>query len=243
MRTLIIDDYAPNRKRLKDLVERYCPEVTVIGEADGVQSGFEAIEKTQPELLLLDIEMDDGTGFDLLTLCKSYAFKVIFITAHDHYALKAFRFSAVDYILKPIDLDDLQKAISKTKEQAKQSKLRLDTLLENQNTPQKLVLSDADTIYLVDINKIIRCQSQNNYTQFYLSDGREILITKTLKDYESLLADQYFFRAHRSHLINLQHFDKFDKRDGGIIYMKDGSMVPVSNQKREVLMHALRVMP
>ena len=192
--------------------------------------------------------MKDGTGFDLLKLCPKINFKVIFITGHDAYAIKAFRFSAIDYLLKPIDIDDLLTALEKAQSELNEKNhnaLSVDALLQNrqlEQASQKLVLADAENIYLLDRSEIIRCQSEGNYTRFYLTEERTMLIAKTLKNYVEMLEGGTFFRPHRSHLINLLHFEKYEKKDGGTIFMKDGSFLPVAVGRKDFLLEALKML-
>jgi two-component system LytT family response regulator len=244
MRIILIDDEEVVRDNLKTLLAIYSPESVVIAEADGVQSGLECLKANKPDLLLLDVEMKDGTGFDLLSFYGELDFKVVFVTGHNGYAIKAFKYSAIDYLLKPVDPDDLISALSKVNEQNNHAELNLkvSNLTENKKSvfaEKKIVLKDAETVYLITVKDIIRCQSETNYTRFYLIDGRKILVSRTLKEFASLFEDQLFFRAHQSHLINLHHFDRYDKKEGGIVYMKDGTTLPVAVRKKESLMSAL----
>lgn len=244
MRIVLIDDDEVVRDNLRTLLAIYAPECAVIAEADGVQTGLTCLKKYQPDLLLLDVEMKDGTGFDLLSIYGQLDFKVIFVTGHDGYAIKAFKFSAIDYVLKPIDPEDLVSALNKAKKPVdkQEQNLKVRNLVQNKNEgskDQKIVLKDAETVYLIAVKDIIRCESETNYTRFFLTDGRILMISKTLKEYDSLFEGQFFFRAHQSHLINLQHFDRYDKREGGILHMKDGSTLPVAVRKKESLMVAL----
>ncbi|WKK87069.2 LytTR family DNA-binding domain-containing protein [Marivirga arenosa] len=244
MRTVIIDDNEPTRKKIKTLLSLYTPEIDIIGEADGVETGFKCINNTKPELVLLDIEMGDGTGFDLLNLYKNPEFVVVFITAHDGYAIRAFQSSAIGYILKPIDSSNLIDTINKAKEQSTllNNELTIQTLLKNtksNNKLEKLILSDTENFYLIDISDVIRCESESNYTRFHLVDNQRILIAKTMKSYEEILEANGFFRVHRSHLINLNYFTRLDKKDGGTIFLKDGSDVPLATRRKNLLIEAL----
>jgi two-component system LytT family response regulator len=244
MRIVLIDDDSIIRDNLKMLLSIYAPECEVIAEADGVQSGLECLKTNKPVLLLLSVDIKDGTGFDLLSFYGELDFKVVFVTGHNGYAIKAFKYSAIDYLLKPVDPDDLKSALKKVTEQNNHVELNLkvSNLTENKKidlAEKKIVLKDAETVYLIAVKDIIRCESETNYTRFHLMDGRKILVSKTLKEYASLFEDQLFFRAHQSHLINLHHFDRYDKKEGGIVHMKDGSTLPVAVRKKESLMSAL----
>lgn len=242
MKAIIIDDQSHIRENLKLLLREFTPEVEVVAEADGVRSGLECLKKYKPELVFLDIEMADGTGFDLLNLVKDRSFRVIFVTGHEGYAIRAFRVAAIDYLLKPVDPDDLVEAVAKAKNQKPIEDFQVEEAMNAQKDEKvrQLVLSDADSVYLVQVGDILRCQSEDNYTRFFLGDGRKLLISKTLKEFAELLEKSGFFRCHQSHLINLAYFDHLDKRDGGTIYLKDGSPVPLATRKKEQLLQALR---
>jgi len=242
---LIIDDIEKARIALRSDLENYCPSVTILGEADGVESGIAAIQKYCPELIFLDIKMTDGTGFDLIEKIKKteagLSFKIIFTTAYDEYAIKAFKFSALDYLLKPVDPDDLVQAIGKVKESKKSSDLKdnLDVLLENmkrmQGGAKRIALNSIDKVQIVNVDDIVRCESQRNYTLFYLADHKQILVTKTLKDFEEMLEDFGFIRVHHSHLINLKYLKEYIKTESYAI-MSDESHVPVSVRKKDQLL-------
>lgn len=242
MKAVLIDDQSHVRENLKMLLGEFAPEVAVIAEADGVKSGLECLRKYKPDLVFLDIEMADGTGFDLLSLIKERTFRVIFVTGHEGYAIRAFRVAAIDYLLKPLDPDDLIEAVGKARSQGPLQHVQVNEALASQSSDKlkQLVLSDADTVYLVQLSEIIRCQSEDNYTRFFLMDGRKLLISRTMKEFDELLEKSGFFRSHQSHLINLAFFDHLDKRDGGTIFLKDGSSVPLATRKKDNLLQALR---
>jgi two-component system LytT family response regulator len=242
MKAVLIDDQSHVRENLKMLLGEFAPEVAVIAEADGVKSGLECVRKYKPDLVFLDIEMADGTGFDLLSLIKERTFRVIFVTGHEGYAIRAFRVAAIDYLLKPLDPDDLIEAVAKARSQGPLQQVQVNEALASQSADKlkQLVLSDAETVYLVQLSEIIRCQSEDNYTRFFLMDGRKLLISRTMKEFDELLEKSGFFRSHQSHLINLAFFDHLDKRDGGTIFLKDGSSVPLATRKKDNLLQALR---
>lgn len=244
MRVVLIDDDSAVRENLKILLSIYAPDAQIVGEANGVQAGLACIKANNPDLVLLDVEMQDGTGFDLLAIYGDLDFKLIFVTGHNEYAIKAFKYSALDYVLKPVDPDDLKVALEKAGQafDDKEQNLKVTTLVQNKQSPsadQKVILKDAETVYLVAVNDIVRCESEANYTHFFLADGRRVMVSKTLKEYDQLFAGQSFFRAHQSHLINLLHFDRYEKKEGGIVHMKDGSTLPVAVRKKDALMSAL----
>jgi len=236
IKAIIIDDIEQARITLKKDLQVYAPDVTVIGEANGVVEGAKLLKTMQPDILLLDIQMQDGSGFDLLDILPSIPFKIIFITASDAHAIKAFRYAAIDYLLKPVDPDELTAALSKFREQKlnenEKYKLLNESLKNHQKVHERLALHSQDKIHIVNIKDILRCESNVNYTEFYFSDGKKLLVTKTLKDFEDLLSDQGFYRVHQSHLVNTKYIKEFIKTDGGYLLMNDGSNVPVSSRKR-----------
>ncbi len=237
LKAVIIDDIDLARQTLKKDLALYCPDVTIIGEAEGVVSGVKLLKTIKPDVLFLDIQLKDGVGFDLLEILPEVPFKIIFTTASDAYAIKAFRYAAVDYLLKPIDPDELISAIEKLKNGFSQ-KAQFSVLMENNKTKtiSKIALHTQDKILVVDINDIIRCEASVNYTEFYFTNSKKIVVTKTLKDFEEMLKESGFYRVHQSHLINTKYIKEFVKTDGGYIMMSDGNSVPVSTRKRaEVL--------
>lgn len=239
LRAVVIDDIDTIRTKNCDLIKATCPNIALVGQANSVVSGVQLIQQVVPDLVFLDVEMPDGTGFDLLQRLAPFAFKVIFVTGYEDFAIRAFRFSAVDYLLKPLDPKELSEAVSKAEEahQKEVWELKFNTLLTNLERPihlQKLVLRTAERIYSVNIQDIVRCESDKNYTTFFLINGSKLLVSKTLKDYETLLQPLHFFRCHQSHLINMLYFDHFVKSDGGnTIVMKNKSVVPLSTRKKE----------
>jgi len=218
--------------------------IEIIGEASDVESGIKIIESSQFDLLLLDIKLPDGTGFDILEKLKKIDFKIIFITAFEEFAIQAFKFTAVDYILKPVSAFDLVNAIEKVIHllQAEYS-LKLQTLMNNNNTHNKhkkrLVLKSVDKIHVIRVNEIHRCESAQSYCHFYLADGTKLTISKPLKEYDELLREYDFFRIHKSHMVNLAHIKRFDRSEGGSVIMIDNTKVPVSFRKRDELITVL----
>lgn len=243
MRAVIIDDEESVRESTQTLLAIYCPDVEIVGIASGVKSGIESIKTQMPDLVFLDVEMKDGTGFDVAYSFPHRDFSIIFITGHNEYALKALKCSAIDYLLKPVDPEELEKAVSKAhqvlKPELRQLQMKaLEGNLEGKKL-EKILLKDAEKVYLINVNEIIYCESDDNYTRFYIADERVILVSTTLKEYESLFSDLNFFRCHQSYLINLSYFDFLDKREGGSIKMKNGATLPVSVRKRDSLIKAL----
>ncbi len=234
---VVIDDEPRARETIINLLKISPVELTLAGEADSVQSGYETINLTSPDLVLLDIDMPDGTGFDLLKMFEQIGFRVIFITAHNEYAIRAFKYSAIDYILKPITAGELFRALEKAEAEISREEtvLKLGALLKNLEKLKKIVLKTAESIHIVNVSEIIRCEADVNYTTFYLSDGKKLLVSKPLKEYDRLLAPAGFFRTHQSHLVNLDHMLRYEKTEGGYLVMDDNSTVPVSTRKKEEL--------
>lgn len=247
---LLIDDDANLRAGMRQLLLRYAPNIKVIGEADSVQTGVDTINQLNPDVLFLDIQLTDGTGFDLLEQLASKNGKitsqVVFITAHEQYAIKAFRFSALDFLLKPVDPEELQKVIGKINDVLSKSDnyAHIDLLLENIRKKvdnfKRIALSTSEGIHLFEISDIIRCESEDNYTKFYIKNNKPILISKTLKEYEELLSEHGFERIHQSHLINLAYLKSYIKKDGGYVVMADNSNLPISQRKKERLQELLK---
>lgn len=241
---VIIDDMPLARASLKADIEEHCPEISIIGEAESVISGLKLLKDIKPDLVFLDIELQDGLGFDILDIIKEQTFQVIFTTAQESYALRAFRVSAIDYLLKPIDPELLILAVQKASNARPQLKEQLsilkNELSENAKTRQ-IVLHTQEKITLVPVDDIIRCESEGNYTKFFLIDGTKHLIAKTLKEYESTLPKSKFIRTHQSHLVNKNQIKEFVKTEGGYLLMKDGSRVSVSVRKRTQVLKALKM--
>lgn len=243
MKALIIDDEKRTREMIAKMVEALDIGIECFPIGENVQSGLNAIKELQPDLVFLDIQMPDGTGFDLLNSLEERNFEVIFITAFEEYALKAIKFSALDYILKPIDSDELAVAVQKAVHTVNKNVSTTQLSVLNQNVQNKdkkrLVLKTHDSVHVVDLDNIVRCESDRNYTSFYLNEGKAILVSRTLKEYENILTDYQFFRVQQSHLINLKYVDRYDKKDGGSVVMKDGSEVPLSPAKKDAFFKIL----
>jgi two-component system LytT family response regulator len=244
LRAVIVEDEKRSRETLSGLLKLYCKNVEVVAEADGVKTGISAITEYKPDIIFLDIQMPDGSGFKLLEELEDYNFDVIFTTAYDQFAIKAIKFSALDYLLKPIFPDDLKEAVNKAEEKQKQQNLKpnIDALLGNYKRPDEepnIVLSTSDKVSVVKISEIVRCESSNYYTFFYFIDRKRILVSRTLKDNEELLSEYNFLRIHKSHLINLKYVTTFSRNERGFVLMADGSEVPVSRRKREKVLEIL----
>ncbi len=245
IRTVLIDDNPHAIRGLREDLARWFPEVEIVGEAEGVVSGAKILRKTQPDLLLLDIQMGDGTGFDLLEIVPDLRFQLIFTTAHDEHAIRAFRFAAVDYLLKPIDPDELRRAVGRAKQNLAFQQERLPVLKENfqkQGSPKTIALHTADKIHVARLDEILRLEADGNYTQVFFTSGSKLLLTKTLKEFSDLLESTGFIRAHQSHLVNFAHVREFIKTDGGYLVMADGGKIPVAVRKRAEVVERLEKM-
>jgi two-component system LytT family response regulator len=234
---LIIDDENRTREFVKKIIDSFQLDIEVFTDGENVETGIEAINRINPDIVLLDIQMPDGTGFDVLNSIETKNFEVIFITAYQEYAIKAIKFSALDYILKPIDSEELHSSII-TAMDALEFKREDEQYLALENNIQatnrrKLVLKTQESVFVVDLSEIVRCEADKNYTFFYLNSGKKILVSRTLKDFETMLNGYGFFRIQQSHLINLEYLDRYDKTQGGAIIMKDGVSVPLSSAKKE----------
>ncbi len=241
LKTLIIDDELNGRNILRKMLTTFCEGVDIIGEADSVKTGIDAIKNLKPDLVLLDIQMQDGTGFDLLEKTDEKDFKLIFVTSFDNFAIKAFKFSAVDYILKPVDPDNLIEAINRVKELDSDSNFesKIDILISNLSGLDKIALPSSEGVRFIKIDDIVRCESDNNYTMFHLISKEKILVSKTLKEFEIMLSGINFHRVHKSHLVNLKYVSKYMPGEGGYLVLEDGSHVDVSRRKKEGLMKVL----
>lgn len=246
IKAVIVDDEKNNCENLKELLTRYCPELEILAMAHSAREGIEAISRTKPELVFLDIQMQGGSGFDLLEQVRPVDFEVIFVTAFDQYAIRAIRFCAIDYLLKPVDILELQAAVQRAVSKIRQRdpNLAMTTLLANRKTGNedlKIALPTAERILFVQVSEIIRCLGENNYTTVFLKNGASVLVSKTLKEYEELLSDKGFLRVHQSHLINHQYIRSFEKQDGGYLKMTDGASVPISRQRKPQVLQQLKI--
>jgi two-component system, LytTR family, response regulator len=243
IKAIIIDDIEQARTTFKKDLEVYAPDVEVIGEANGVVEGAKLLKTITPDILFLDIQMQDGSGFDLIDILHDIPFKIIFITASDAYAIKAFRYAAIDYLLKPVDPDELNSAMDKFRKnrvnENEKYQLLNDSLKNHSKPNEKLALHSQDKIHIVSICDILRCESSVNYTEFHFVNAKKLLVSKTLKEFEDLLSESGFYRVHQSHLINTKFIKEYVKIEGGHLIMTDGSMIPVSTRKRPEVMKML----
>ena len=241
---LIIDDENRTRDLIAKMIDSFGFDVETIPEGESVQSGIKAIETHNPDIVFIDIQMPDGTGFDVIRSIENKKFEVIFITAHEEFAIKAIKFSALDYLLKPVDTSELKAALEKALaviEENNNGYSQFDALQKNiiPNEKRRLVLKTQQSVHVVELDQIIRCEADRNYTSFFLLDDKKILVSKTLKEYEMLLSGYNFLRVQQSHLINISYVDRYDKKNGGAVVMKNGAEVPLSPAKRELFFKKL----
>jgi two-component system LytT family response regulator len=245
MNVLIIDNDANIREGLKEMLTQYCSGIQSVAEAHSVASGFQSIQQFQPNLVFLDVEMDDGTGFDLIKKLGSYHFQLIFITAYNKYAVDAFRLSAIDFLQKPIDPQELVESVTKAKNSIRNLNLQkqLQVLHESMNAirtnEKKIVLKDNEAIHFVRVQDIIRCEADGAYTKFHIVHSSPLLISKSLKEYDELLSPFGFIRCHHSHLVNISKILKFDKTDGGYLILDNKDLIPVSQRKKDQVLDFL----
>ena len=245
IRAVIIDDQEDIRAINRSLLVQNFPEIEIIGEADSVDSGVELVMRTQPDLVLLDIEIKGGTGFNILQRVRPYNFMVIFITAFDEFAIKAIKFSALDYILKPINETEFCDAIESamTTYESNKVEMQVQNLLnhaEDNGKNRKIVLRTQESIFLVELEEILYCESDNSYTTFHLEDDKTILVSKSIKEYEQMLTPYRFFRPHQRYMVNLNKIERIDKVDGGSIILKNKTSIPISHRRKQALMDLLK---
>ncbi len=245
IRAIIVEDEKHSRETLRGLLDRYCRNVIILAEADTYRSGIAAIKEHQPQLIFLDIQMPDGSGFRLLEELDEINFEIIFTTAFDQFAIKAIKYSALDYLLKPIDPEELANALKKVEQKISKQEVNqniqvlLDNIKNKDADPHKIVLSTSEKIHVIDTDQILRCESDNYYTNFFLTNGKQILVSKTLKENEQMLDGHNFIRPHKSHLVNVKYIKGYLRSDGGYIEMTDGSKIPVSRRKREKIVEII----
>jgi two-component system LytT family response regulator len=239
IRTVLIDDEPNNITTLQELLLRYCPLIEIAGTADNAQTGMEVITQTAPDLVFLDIEMPYGNAFDLLNGIPTIDFEIVFVTAFDNYAINAIKYSALDYLLKPVNIKELQAAVQKAanKLDTKNIHKRIDTLFYNLYTPksafQRMALPTLDGLVFVNTEDCIRMEAKNNYTIIYLKNAPSVIVSKTLKEFEDILSKDQFSRIHHSHMINHYYVKKYHRGRGGYIEMEDGTTIEVSIRRRD----------
>ena len=246
MRAILIDDEISNLENLQTLLEKHCPQVTILATAQSVADGIDVIEKYSPDLVFLDIQMGEETGFDVLKLLPTRNFEVIFVTAYDQYGIQAVKFAALDYLLKPIDIEELIIAVSKaehklaTQIQTSQLDFLLQQLKKPETNVSTIALQMQTEIRYIALSEIIRCEADNTYTYFFLANSEKILISKSLKEYADLLRPNGFLRTHQSHLVNPKYVKSWLKEDGGILLLTSGEKIPVSKPNKETVKQALQ---
>lgn len=253
IKALIVEDEKNSQELLKDLIEQYCEGVEVVAIAGSVASALQAIEDHKPDLVFQDIELPDGDGFQVLEKASPLDFEVIFTTAYDQYAMRAFKFAATDYLLKPIDIDELTAAVKRVVEKHEEgtpsppNQENISTLLQNirnlQQPFRRIVLPTSNGFTVVDPKDIIRCESDRNYTFIFLNDGRKILVSRTIKEYDEMLEDFNFFRIHQSHLINLNYLKNYTRGRGGYVELTNGTTLDVSARRKSEFLKRMAAEP
>src|SRR5215217_1331252 len=239
IRAVVIEDEEHSRKMLMAMLHEHCQVITVVASADSVRTGLTAISEQRPELVFLDIELKSETSFEILEQLPEIDFELIFTTAFDHYALKAIKFCAIDYLLKPIDLNELKTAVSKAEKRMNREYLNknLEVLLNNLKSSSqhnhRIALPTLEGLLFVNVKDIIYCESSGPYTKFIFKVGDKIVTSKHLKEYEDLLSGYEFFRIHKSYLVNLQEIKKYIRGEGGQLIMSNGAALNVSKQRKE----------
>jgi two-component system LytT family response regulator len=245
MKILLVDNEKEIRELLKDMIRAIYPEPCSIEEADGVNNAFQKIQSFKPDLVFLDVEMGDGTGFDLMQQLPDPAFQLVFTTAHNQYAIQAFKYSAIDYLLKPVDITELETCIRKAAGHISKNNLsrQLEVLMQqlnsSENTGKQIVLKDSEASYFVKVADILYCEAEGSYTKFYFALDKPIVISKNLSTYEDLLGTHGFLRTHHSYLVNPRHIKMYDKTDGGTLILDSGHTVPVSHRKKDHILQLL----
>jgi two-component system LytT family response regulator len=243
MTAIIVEDMPQAIQVLQNDLETYCPEISVIGTAPSIVSAAKLLRQVTPDIIFLDILLGDGTGFDLLEIFPNLPSRIIFVTASDEFAIRAFRYAAVDYLLKPVDPDQLKDAVRRAQNQltgsAESLHLLKETIRRPDVLPDRISLHSQERIVVVEISSIIRCEADGNNTWFVLSSGEKIFVTRTLKQFDQILERHNFIRVHQSHLVNFRYIQEYVKKDGGYIKMKNGDIIPVSVRKKAEVLELL----
>ena len=244
IKSIIVDDELKSRESLKKLLTTFCVNVEVLATCQNVEEGLEAIKNCKPHVVFLDIQMQRETGFDLLSKLKTIDFEVIFTTAHSEYALKAIKYSAIDYLLKPIDVDELKKALAKVENKQQHTIAdRLKQLLSNLQNPNtenfKLALPTTEGLTFINVSDVLYCKASGNYTEIFMNDNQKHLVSRNLKEYDDLFAEQNFFRIHHSYLINLSYIKNYVRGEGGYVTMTDNATLDVSRRRKEAFLEKI----
>ena len=246
MNAVLIDDERNNLNNLEKLLSDCCPEVKVLATAINAEQGKNIILRHRPDLVFLDIQMPGQSGFDLLRSLTKYDFEIIFVTAYDHYGIQAVKFAAVDYLLKPIHVDELREAVRKAaiKSQHKKQNLLLENLIHllqprQHKEEHRIALTTQAETRFVFTRQIVRCESDNNYSSFFLEGGEKLVVSRPIHEYEKLLRDYGFIRCHQSHLVNKKYVKSWVKKEGGYLLLENGAQIPVSRNKKDSVSEAL----
>jgi len=240
LKAVVIEDEPKTREAITNIINRLCNGIEVVATGHNIKTGIDAIYTGRPDILLIDVELSDGNAFDILRHIFNIDFQVIFVTAHEGYALKAIKFNAFDYILKPFSVEELTTAVNNAAKEInrKKSEMYIESLLNSIDTREnkRIVLKTAEEIHLINISDIIHCEADSSYTHFYLKDGSQLTVSMHLKEYEELLKEYRFFRVHHSHLVNLNEVRKFHRINNAYVLMSNGRKIPVSSRKKEALL-------
>jgi two-component system, LytTR family, response regulator len=244
IKLIIIDDEEKVRETLEGLLSKYCPKITVVATADSVKTGIDAVKLHGPDIVLLDIQMPGGGGFEFLKQAAPFNFQLIFITAYQEHAIRAFKFSALDYLLKPVDATELQAAINRAEQAIRKEDLlsRLDVLASNlaeNKINKRIVLKTFESIYVISLKDIVRCEAEGSYSRFFMKDKRKILVSRQLKEFEELFESENFSRVHKTHLVNMEFVEQYRKADG-TLKLTDGTVIPVAQRKKEEVLGYLK---
>jgi two-component system, LytTR family, response regulator len=245
IRTVLVDDETDSIRVLQKLLEKYCPHIEVVGTAEGVETALAVIQAMRPDLLFLDIEMTQGNAFDLLNQLRPLTFQVIFVTAFDNYAIRAFKYSAVDYLLKPVDIDELVSAVERVVQRSRQKNIidQMQVFLDNMGSfslaQQKMAVPTVDGLIFINLKEVVRFEAKSSYTQIIMDNGNVVTATRTIKDYEDILPEALFCRIHNSHIINLFKIQKYNKGRGGYVTLEDGSTIEVASRRRQEFLRRL----
>lgn len=245
IRTILVDDERDSIRVLQKLLEKYCPQVEVVGTAGGVETALEVIQAERPDLLFLDIEMTHGNAFDLLNQLRAMTFQVIFVTAFDNHAIRAFKYSAVDYLLKPVDIDELVAAVERVQQRSKEKDVvqKMQVFLDNMGTlnlgQQKMAVPTVEGLIFINLKEVVRLEAKSSYTQILMENGEAVMATRSIRDYEDILPETSFCRIHNSHIINLFKIAKYHKGRGGYVILEDGSTIEVASRRRQEFLRRL----
>ena len=243
LKAILIDDDQSNLSSLNGKLAKHCPQVEVIAKCDNGREGIRIIEEFKPDIVFLDIEMPVMNGFVMLQQLTYKDFELIFVTAYDHYAIQAIRYSALDYLVKPVEIDDLIAAVAKAAANRKNrsSHLQLELLLEqlHKKQPRRLTIPTTDGLRFIDLSDIIYLEASNSYTNIYLSNDQKFLVCRTLKDFEEILPRENFLRIHHATIINKEHVEKYIRGDGGQVVMRNGNVLDVSKRKKSEFLQAI----